>query len=595
MNFAFGKNDEPLDLTKGGDAGSVSNKPPMPSTSGAIPKIVTPMEEPVPETSQPNTPVAAQRKAPQLPPPTLAVPPRRTITPPPVYSPPASMAKRPESSTQEEREGQQYPQDQQYQTPAPRNAQPETHYTTDNYGSPTVSSDNYDTQPENNYNQGYRQEPPTNQQPSQIQDLRQAGPAASYNNQPPKQEYNSPNNAGVNQAQQQPQQQIQMVDRKGRPVTPKVAKAAKSKPVKDPNKRSSYTGDRRKVLLARIAVFGILGILVLAGLSSFIPKASGLSASDGPLIIQKVKENLGITDFPATTGEGIALGFSKVYLGYNPTDRDTRYNLLLGYAPESILTSIDPSIASQVQLAAAAESPEATPADPEAPATEVPVEPVAVVPTGIQSVTDGPYLVRTVMIQGGESAIFTTKTQVNNKTWIYMEIPMLYNAENNTVTVSGSPTFVRPIGTSSVPANQYTPKWNNDDTVVTAMDDDMTNYMRAWGAGNESTLDRFVVKDGGKVLSTPEAYQGLDGTVRLVSVNEFTVELKPALEDSATSADRADFYTRDALTTVSWLESGSGLVYSQTYQLELKYVNNGWFIQDIHSSAIGTNEYKDKL
>jgi hypothetical protein len=591
MNFAFGKNEEPLDLTKGGDAGSAFSKPSSPPASVPAPK--TAPEPPAVaknlDASRPNALPPMQRKTTHLPPPALAVPVRRTVTPPPVYSPPSAPAQKQEAATAQPT----------YSSPQEQDAQSQGNgaYAENDYRSapsqqpnrPIQQNSRPAQQPNSYEDQGYNQE-----QPTYGQDIKQV---ASPYSQPP-QENAMQNNYG---APQQQQPQIQMVNRKGRPITPKAAKtvkAAKTKPVKDPNKRSAYTGDRKKVLLARIAVFGILGVLVLAGLSSFVPKASGLSASDGPLIIQKVKENLGITDFPATTGEGIALGFSKVYLGYNPEDRDTRYNLLLGYAPEGVLSTIDPSVASAIQLEAANAVIEAPSTDEETDATTDPSAPtnaIATPQTGAQSVTDGPYLVRTVMIQGGESAIFTTKTQVNNKTWIYMEIPMLYNAEEATVTVSSSPTFVKPIGTGSIPASQYATGWNNDDSVVSAMEDDMTNYMRAWGAGDESTLDRFIVKDGGEVLSTPEAYQGLDGTVRLVNVTAFSVEMKPALDEETTSTERADFYNRDARVTVTWLEPESGLVYTQTYQLELRYVNNGWFIQDIHNSVIGANGYKDKV
>jgi len=587
MNFAFGKNEEPLDLTKGGDAGSAVRRPTTPVTpppSIAMPREAEPQKVAAPEATEVPRPTALPqlpRKAPQLPPPTIAKPPTRTVAAPPVYSPaPSTLPTRREVAPEPEQYHEEPSYPSQATQPSPR---PSSEYREQKYQS--APQQDYAPQ-EQDYGQGYRQEAPApqSQYGNNNRNNRPETPRESFN---PAQQPNRSTNMGSLSNNQAPVEQVvQMVDRKGRPITPKAPKSRKGKPVKEEKKKtSSFTGNRQKVLWARVAVFGILGILIIAGLSSFIPKSSGLTSSDGPLIVQKVKESLGISDFPATAGEGIALGFSKVYLNYNPDDRDTRYNLLLGYAPEGVIGTIDPSIANEAQIAAA-NTQGAETATPGA---------VATMKNGAQTVTDGPYLVRTVMVQGGETAIFTTKTQVNGKTWIYMEIPMRYDATTGSVTVAASPTFVKPIETGTIAAGTYDAKWNDDDTVVDAINDDMTNYMRAWGAGDTATLERFTVKDGSKNLSTPAALSGLDGSVRFVSIDDLSVELKPALESGATASDKADFYVRDGRVTVSWLEPESGLVYSQTYQLELKYVNSDWFVQDIQNLSIGTNEYKDKL
>ena len=568
MNFQFGKNEEPLDLTKGGDAGSTNVVRPVPlTTPGAGTSLPKPPIVTAPVATPSSLPEPPKRVMPNIPArPTLATPARNVEHPPQQIATPTY-------------------------TPVPEQAPTQEEW--------------------QNRNEQLQQQAPTgNFQP-------QPNSTPSFNPAPQQAQFSRPEEQNVSQQPVAPQ--IQMVDRKGRPIKikEKPIKAAKSgKAPKKEKTKSAFTGDRRKVLFARIAVFGILGILIIAGLNSFLPKGSGLTVSDGPLIIQKVRENLGVTDFPTTAGEGVALGFSKSYLGFDPKNREARFNELLQYAPESVVANIDPRAATQAEIDAvnnASGGEETTPdttdtetgtneegtVDPETGEEGVPdgtqQDGVDVGNPSVQVVTDGPYLVRSVMIQGGENAIFTTKTQVNGKTWIYMEIPMLYDATTGTLSVSGSPTFVKPLSTGTVPTEQYAPDWANDTEIVDAITDDITNYMKAWANSDTATLERLTVKQDGKNVATTSALTGLDGSVRFVKSEELLVENKPALSAESTSDEKTDFYNRQARITVSWMEPSSGLIYEQTYNLTIQYVNDDWFVQDIQNVATSEGQYKDHL
>jgi hypothetical protein len=421
----------------------------------------------------------------------------------------------------------------------------------------------------------------------------QSQPQASF--QPTPNGFSSPQ-PGQGQA---PAERIVKVDKKGRPIKEKESK--KKAPAK---KTSSFAGDRKKVLWARVLVFGVTGMLVLAGVTSFLPKSSGLAPGDGPLILSKVREDLGVTDFPTRMGEGWALGFTEAYLNYDPEKREERFTKLAQYAPEGIIEEIDMRIATPEEIAqlgtdvdAAPEGEEGTEGTEETGEDAPPVDSDTVVPgLGKQVVTDGPYLVRSVMISGGEDAIFTTKTQINDKSWIYMEVPVKYDAETRGMSISGSPTFVQPISPIEIPMNTYsTEQWTSvDDEVRDEVIDDLRNYMQAWAASDEAAIGRYTLKENGKDVATLEALTGLGGQVVYMSTGDLTVEGKSLPEDPS-SADQKDFNTRQARMEVRWLEPTSGVTYVQTYELTIQYANDNWFVKDIKNIATSAGQYKDRV
>ena len=589
MSFAFGQNQGPIDLSKGGD--SSSSKPVRPNLPTPPNGIKVPGSGGLPNPEQETGKVAPQRTAPSLPTPPSVTSPRQ------VPSVPSAGQRRPEPTPQPV--AQPVAQPQQYVDPEPAPV-----YTQE----PSYS---HPQQPQQAPQQSYEQ-PQQNFQAQQPQQAPQqsyeqgsgngyGAPQQGFQSQPQASFQPTPNGFSSPQPGQgqAPAERIVKVDKKGRPIKEKESK--KKAPAK---KTSSFAGDRKKVLWARVLVFGVTGMLVLAGVTSFLPKSSGLAPGDGPLILSKVREDLGVTDFPTRMGEGWALGFTEAYLNYDPEKREERFTKLAQYAPEGIIEEIDMRIATPEEIAqlgtdvdAAPEGEEGTEGTEETGEDAPPVDSDTVVPgLGKQVVTDGPYLVRSVMISGGEDAIFTTKTQINDKSWIYMEVPVKYDAETRGMSISGSPTFVQPISPIEIPMNTYsTEQWTSvDDEVRDEVIDDLRNYMQAWAASDEAAIGRYTLKENGKDVATLEALTGLGGQVVYMSTGDLTVEGKSLPEDPS-SADQKDFNTRQARMEVRWLEPTSGVTYVQTYELTIQYANDNWFVKDIKNIATSAGQYKDRV
>lgn len=538
MSFTFNKNDDPIDMSKGGDNPKLRDaqkrapeKVIAPSEAAAIPARQlpapppSPLKPPVNNFKPISTPPALSTPPAKLP---LAVPVKQEIPLPYRNSPThqENIQRLPVAEPQQQ------------------------------YSQPVAESQQQAYEPQQQYSQPQQQ---------------YGQPVAE-----PQQQYGQP--------QSDPQQQYvssqQEFSPKGKSSVFKATKNTKSqkkssKPEPTAKKPGAFSGDRKKVLIARITIFSMLGILVFAGLGSFMPKSSGLSASDGPLIISKVKESLNVTDFPRTAGEGMAIGFTKTYLNYDSTTREQRITDLSSYAGLNILENIDIRPATEQEFAAARAN-----TTNSAPVTG----------NGTQTVTDGPYLVDSVMLKGGEAAVFTTKSKINNGSWIYMQVPMFYDKTSGALSVSGSPVFVSPIGVAEVPSKEYEITWNGDQKAQDAISEDMFNYMKAWAASDDPNIQRFTKKDNkGKSVATLSALQGLNNSVQLVSVDNISVEAKPELKTDSSATEKTDFLLRQAQITVTWLEPNSGMIYTQTYYLQIEYLAGDWFVKDIKNVSSGIN------
>jgi hypothetical protein len=555
MSFQFNKNEEPIDLSKGGDNGTApvarNNSESVKRDLPPLPGRALPGLPPRTEPSRVAPPVVPAR-APLPTPPTRATPP---ITNPVERVP------------QPEPEAFRPPAEPTYQNPSTRVPEYDTGY-----------------QPQYNPNQqapsrqeDYYREPERQQAPQQEQRYGNNGNPDGY----VAARRNSPEAEALFTASRKTEVEEEEPKKKGFfSASKKPAKKGKNKDkdssVKVGSGKSQFAGDRRKVLIARVVVFSILGILIVSGIASFLPKQSGLTTSDGPLIISKVRENLGVTDFPKTAGEGMALGFSKTYLNYDSASREARATKLGEYVSTAILNNIDIRPASADEIAAA----NATVAP--APGEELSTSPSTTGPA-TQTVTEGPYLIKSTMLKYGEAAVFTTKTEVNGNTWLYMQVPMFYDKTKGTLSVSGSPTFVNPINVAAVPQSEYTLGWTGDRVIEDLVRDDLSGYMRAWAASDTTTIERLTIKKDGKNAATSEALTGLNGSVKLVRMSDLSVEQKPALKADSSDEEKAGFNTRQAQITVLWLEPQSGTAYSQNYRLVLQYANDDWFIADIQN------------
>lgn len=383
---------------------------------------------------------------------------------------------------------------------------------------------------------------------------------------------------------QQPQQQfnnpVQNFQNNQPTVTPRfdteeennpASRSVKLKRKKNSNskkevKATAYSGKRRNVMIARIAIFTILAVLVGNGVLNILPKSSNLTASDSSLIISQVRQNLNVSDFPRTKGEGVAQGFTNVYLNYNPATKVERFELLKKFGPEKVISAIDIRPANEQELAASGLT-------------------VSGTDMQTQKVTQGPYVVNSLMFKGGTAALVTTMSQINNKQWIFLQIPLYYNASNQDVSVSGPVTFGPPNGVTDIPANEGSESWNEDRDVAAAVKEDLTTYMKAWTASDTTNIDRYLVKENGKIVSSLEAQEGLNSSLNFVSLNSISVEAKKKPEEE-TTASMLDYYTRKAEVKVTFIEPTSGIIYQQTYRLLLRYINEDWFVKDIQNVVV---------
>lgn len=377
-----------------------------------------------------------------------------------------------------------------------------------------------------------------------------------------------------------------------RKIKTKPPKNAGRKVTTKEQKGSAWGGKRKNVVIARVVVFGIVGLLAIGGIASMIPKSSNLTASDTTNILSQVRQNLNVTDFPKARGEGIAVSFTKLYLNIDPAQKSQRFEELKRYVSEDILAEIDPHVATEQELAAAGSEDAASYEDTgtgtdEGIEEEEPVEVItdpgtpAPTSTGVQLVTDGPYLVKSEMFKGGSAAIFTTMTEINNTRWVFLEVPMYWDSTTDAISISGSPTFSSPIDVATVPDRENTSSWNNDREIEGIMKDSIAKYMKAWSESDTASITRYLHLKDGKILSTTAAQTGLGDTVKFVKLNSFSVEGKKKPEEGASAQQVQDFRERDADISVTFLEPSSGIAYTQNFRLILRYDNSNWFVYDI--------------
>jgi hypothetical protein len=569
MPFAFDDNDDDeLDLSKGGDNGASParpaplNKPaaqrPAPRTpsrpvtappasgrpvSGAshqapgtrpnIPQV------PLPSRSQPVQP-AAQRPTPvQQRPQVQAQPPQRQPAPQVVDFDDDAVSF-PTRDTA--------PQSRDY-APEPQMYQPEQDFDQVMYQPEPQTDNTY----ENDYNLPQEPAPQFGQRGYSSQEQQYApAPTQGFRQQTdfsgsgmPGRKQLSEDAMNVFDADSAPRQQAQSTDDTEEP-TNKKGKKKKGKPAKPAG--GNWAGDRKKVLAIRLVTGGLLAFLVLVGLKSMFIPPTVPSRDDVAAVAQAA---LGQTGFPSTEGEGVATGFTRTFLSYTPDQagREARAIKMLNYAPENVVKLIDPNFGTTIN-------------DQQ---EEVPVT---------QTVTDGPYLIDSESIDATH-AVFTTLTQVNNSKWIYLQVPMLYNPDNNTLAVSGYPTFVPPTDVAKVPETEAVPQWSNDDEVEKSFSSDLTNYLKAWAGSDRDLISRYIDDD-----ATLNAKTGLGGTVEFNRLDDLSIEL---VEDDSVTQNPNE---RRAQANVTWVDPLNSVTYSQAYRLTIRKIDDRWYVHDIKNSAL---------
>lgn len=303
-----------------------------------------------------------------------------------------------------------------------------------------------------------------------------------------------------------------------------------SKRGKKPN--ANLAGGRGRTLALRWGVVGGIGILSAMGIYSIVvpPQFPGPDQ-----VVSVVKEDLGVTDFPASNGEGFVLAFTKAYLTYDPEATNNRADTLANYVPDSLLSVVTGSFGSNAQ-----------------------------------AVSEGPYISGIRYIDD-KNAVYTASARLNTGSWVYVEMPVTWDPANRAFAISGAPAFVGKPPVAAVEGVNV--EWTEDEEAGENFANWVPGFFTAWAASDEQGLVPLLTPD-----ADPRAKNGLNGTVTYNSMTDLKV---------STPLEETD--TREARVTITWNIAGTGAddgtstSYRATYQLLVTYdeKNKKWAIQDI--------------
>jgi hypothetical protein len=325
---------------------------------------------------------------------------------------------------------------------------------------------------------------------------------------------------------------------------------------------SQWAGRRRGVLIGRIVTVAIVLLAFAVAINSIVNPPKGPTPSQVKAV---ALEAVGQTGFPLTTGESVAVAFTRAFYNSAPAGdngAEIREERLSHYVSQDLLNTIDNTFSYQN---AAGESANAT-----------------------QTITDGPYIAA-ISSTSEDSALatvfFTLKStpsadspdQPSTKV-LYVQVPLMYDAKSNSVAVSGYPTFIPPVNPAA-PKNDsnYQVNWPADDDVTSVVEErTLPQFFGAWAASNSNSLANYITKD-----ATPVALEGLHGAV-VPSASDFVSEVSVEQAGSGDSTGRS----RNFQATVAWKDPTSNVSYSQVYRGRVEQnSNNTWLVKDIKNAA----------
>ena len=313
-----------------------------------------------------------------------------------------------------------------------------------------------------------------------------------------------------------------------------VLKGAKRTPKPKAEKvTGKFSGERRKILILRLIALSVLFVFVFAGLKATFLPAKGPTPKQ---VIATVKDGIGMTDFPTDKAEGFVLGFSKIYLTIPKEGSGDRAKALEPYAPTNV-------IADQ-QFSSVSSSADG------------------------QIITGGPYI-SGVVSKDNKNAVYTVTAQINNATWIYIDVPVFYDSKTQSFAISGTPAFV-PAPKQAKVDPQIKPWADDDQEAVKIFTPAAKLFFAAWAKSNTQEMLPYQTADADIATKT-----GLDNTVKFDSITRVSIEPGTGL---------ADPNTRKARVTVRWENAfAAKTFYSQTYDLVLVKVPDAdqWRIKSI--------------
>lgn len=351
----------------------------------------------------------------------------------------------------------------------------------------------------------------------------------------------SPEEAYSPQNNQQPSQS---------PIIPlQQVKSVKEKTQKRPRKKetNSFSGNRKVVLIVRIAAGVVGGVIIFSGLNSIFFPPNFPTPNQ---VIAKVKEGLNITGFPTQKATGFVINFTEAYFTVDPNNYGTRDDVLSQYISENLLQETDLVF----NRAAISDNPNEKPLG--------------------QSIVGVPAIVSTYSIDDN-NAVFTVQVTLSTGTTMYVDIPVYWNPDNNGMAISAPMSLVPAIGLTKIPQDNLLTEWNNDKDVVEAFEADLKKYLEAWSASDETSINRYTTDK-----ATLMAKLGLGGTVQLERLENLEVE--------GVTETTTDPKTRNARISVVWKDANNpAFTYKQSYMLVIKQKpDEKWYVDNINSIVI---------
>lgn len=304
----------------------------------------------------------------------------------------------------------------------------------------------------------------------------------------------------------------------------------------------AFAGGRRSVLITRViagaVVLGVMG----TGINSIVNPPR---IPTKPAITQLVRGDLNITKFPTENGNAFVSAFTKEYLTFAPDQRSNKTDALKLFTTDALASSLTGASGPELKQTV----------------TESPVV------SGVRSLDDN-------------NAVYTVGAKVETG-WVYLDIPVYYDHDLNSFSISGTPAFVAPpVKPEKIPS--VVAPYSNDTTLVNSIEEDISNFFKVWSESNEDEIKRYINIEEADV----ETKSGLQKSVLYVEVSQLQVEKK--------DEESPEFNTRRAQAKVVWANpTAPKITYEQNYDLVLKLGDQDrWYVADItggvRASGVGT-------
>ena len=272
----------------------------------------------------------------------------------------------------------------------------------------------------------------------------------------------------------------------------------------------------RIVLWAAILIIGYRGVMAI-----FLNETPSTTNNTGPAPASSGPQ------FPATLGSAYALQFGQVYLNFSPADASQRASELAAFIPGNV-RALQPEFGWN----------------------------------SAGTLTLGSEQVAGIDVRSAHTAVVTLLATVNGH---LMELGVPLYASGGGLVVTGEPAWLPAPSAASPPNTQVA---SSDPVAQSALSSQLPAFFRAYGSGDQATLNRF--------LAPGVSLSGLGGAVSFGSIASLTVPRGGA--------------TRDIAVTVNWVLPGQvsqvAPQLAASYDISVVEQQSGrWYVSEIRAST----------